>query len=72
MQYDEFKTKLAETLELKSSPGDDTAFADLPDWDSLKVLEIIMLADMEFQRKLTVALIKEHNTARALYVFLMS
>ncbi len=72
MLYDEFKIKLAGTLELKSPPGDDTAFAELPDWDSLMVLGLIMLADKEFRRKLTLAQIKEHNTARSLHAFLTS
>ena len=72
MPYVEFKNQLTETLELKSTLADAVPFSDIPDWDSLMVLGIISFADKEFSRKLSLAQIRDHNTAQSLYALLTS
>ena len=51
MDFNEFKTKFADQLEIEdiTSLNQNTLFKELEDWSSLSILELIVLFDEEFE-----------------------
>lgn len=50
----------------------DTEFKDLEEWDSLTALSIIAMVDKQFNKTITGANLRTHNTIEDLYNFIVS
>ncbi len=63
---EEFKTKLAEIMELDDLQDNDV-LRDFPEWDSLTVLSVISMVYSKYGKSLTADGMKKAVTVRALY-----
>jgi acyl carrier protein len=54
MEFNEFKTKFVNQLEIEDSTSlnQSTLFRELEEWSSLSILELIVLFDEEFEKQI--------------------
>jgi acyl carrier protein len=69
MDFNEFKTKFADQLEIEdiTSLNQNTLFKELEEWSSLSILELIVLFDEEFEKQIGDGDIAKCQTIADLY-----
>lgn len=69
MNFNEFRTKFAEQLEIEdaSSIQPESFFRELEEWSSLSILELIVLFDEEFEKQIGDGDIAKCQTLADLY-----
>lgn len=67
MNIQEFVQALSNELDIESALAPATQFKELPDWSSLSVMELIVLADREFGKTIKPTDILRCNTVEDLY-----
>lgn len=64
---DSFIEKFAEVIDTDAEITPDTKIAEIPDWDSLSVISVLTMINLEYDRTLRRADVKNVVTVRDLY-----
>lgn len=62
-----FIEKFAETIDTEAELTPDTKIADIPDWDSLSVISVLTMVNLEYDKTLRRAELQKVVTVRDLY-----
>lgn len=67
MNIQDFITSLASELDIETELSPSTQFKELPEWSSLSIMELIVLADQEFGKTIKPTDILRCDTVEELY-----
>ena len=63
----EFLEKMVDLLDTESEITMDTKLNDIDEWDSLSIVSFIVMANANYGKKITTAMLKNAQTIRDLY-----
>ena len=64
---EKFIEKFAETIDTEAEITPDTKIDDIPDWDSLSVISVLTMVNLEYDKTLRRADLQKVVTVRDLY-----